>query len=382
MKILQSFSAASLFMRENMELILSTCGSSIITNRLDSNERNIVNKYSNIKKIEEIKDKDERQLLLKIIEDKRNLIMNHDFDIRLISAEMNGLLTYKNNQLSNKDIYYLLYSDTYYGFCVFNLLKEFINTKYGIEVFGLSTEGLQTNNFQEFHHALTSLIPELNIIHEAYSDRYHILYNLTGGFKSVNAFLQSLSLFFADEVFYLFESSSNILKIPKIPVKSDFLGIFKEHLHTLRKLKLNLITKNEEISDIPDSLIYRYLNMYDLSYWGAALWEKYKTELYSEKILESPYNKIQYNSTFEESSKNLESRRICQINKKIDDLVLYLKSGKINHTKSLDLKKLKIKVNKISDYELDAWHDEDCKRIFCHFSGDIIILDRLDKALH
>jgi CRISPR/Cas system-associated protein Csm6 len=66
-----------------------------------------------------------------------------------------------------------------------------------------------------------------------------VVFNLTGGFKSVQGFLQAISSFYADETIYIFQFSSELLQIPRLPIKLDTQGIIDENLTIFRRLGLN-----------------------------------------------------------------------------------------------------------------------------------------------
>ena len=63
----------------------------------------------------------------------------------------------------------------------------------------------------------------------------------------------------------------------------------------------------------------------------------------------------------------------------LDDLARYLETGQ--DQRSFDFKPLK-GVPLPPTHEMDAWADQDAKRIFGHYEGQVFVLDRLDKALH
>jgi hypothetical protein len=43
---------------------------------------------------------------------------------------------------------------------------------------------------------------------------YHIVFNLTGGFKSIQGWMQTLGMFYADEIVYIFETGKELLPGP------------------------------------------------------------------------------------------------------------------------------------------------------------------------
>ncbi|MBK8043622.1 MAG: hypothetical protein IPK21_13770 [Haliscomenobacter sp.] len=56
---------------------------------------------------------------------------------------------------------------------------------------------------------------------------YEIIFNLTGGFKSLQGYLNTIGMFYADRIVYIFESGQEVIAIPKLPVKLE-MGIFYE----------------------------------------------------------------------------------------------------------------------------------------------------------
>ena len=77
----------------------------------------------------------------------------------------------------------------------------------------------------------------------------------------------------------------------------------------------------------------------------------------------------------------LAADRLELINNRIDQLNKHLADNHYNPP-SLDFKQLKGKSMAPSTHEIDAWSDQDAKRIFGHFEGRIFVLDKLDKGLH
>ena len=110
---------------------------------------------------------------------------------------------------------------------------------------------------------------------------------------------------------------------------------------------------------------------------------KSQKNVYSGKILESPTAKIKFGNKFPDSCKNLDKDRIKQINEQIDKLAKFAeaKDKKANNPNSLDLKEIKGQNINHSTHEFDAWSDKDAKRIYCHYEGDTIVLDKLGKHL-
>jgi len=58
---------------------------------------------------------------------------------------------------------------------------------------------------------------------------YRVIFNLTGGFKSVQGFLQSIASLYADEAVYVFETASELLRAPRMPLRLD-MNVVKENI--------------------------------------------------------------------------------------------------------------------------------------------------------
>ena len=371
-------------MKKN-RLILCTCGTSILTNGSQDDERKVLNRNSNVKNINEIVSPEDRIFINQILQNRKNKVLNADFEtVKRISAELNGLFTFYKGFPVSEDIVFLLPTDTLIGRGTADIIKDYLTEKLSIQVFLLEQRDLQTRDYTLFHTALSELIGQLSVLHDSYSNNYQIIYNLTGGFKSVNAFLQTIAQFFADEVFYLFESSEQLMRIPKLPIQFSIKDVMERHIQVIRKMNIGLkITKNE-IKNIPEILMMEIDNDYTLSTWGEAIWESIKKDLYIQKLYDSPDIKVQFSNSFLNSvrSLNLNAQKIYELNKKIDDLVKYVYSNGKYNPFSLDCKAIKGTEKNVSLYECDAWHNEDAKRMFFHYENGCIILDKLDKALH
>ncbi len=372
-----------------MKYILSPCGTSLLTNKANTDERSLVFKYANEKRKEDIPKKD-RIKLEKLINNVSNSLQKaNNQEARRMSAELNGIIQIYNGKIKNKvknetktnhDFHLLLSTDTWLGEETAKLVKSWLE-HHNLTVVIHRQIDLQTSEISSFQLSLSELIKKLSQEIPEYSKKgYYIIFNLTGGFKSVQGFLQSIANFYADETVYIFETSSELLRIPKLPIRLDALPIIEKHINEFRKLSLGIKVDQNQINDIPETLLFTVDEQTTLSAWGELLWEETKKELYKKELFPSPIRKIKYSKRFIDDVSNLAPDRISLVNKKIDQLTEYFIKG-IN-LNSLDLKPLKGKPMKTSTHELDAWSDKDAKRIFGHFEGEIFVLDKLDKGLH
>jgi putative CRISPR-associated protein (TIGR02619 family) len=365
------------------KLIITTCGTSILTN-LNRGE-SVLYANSNVKEINEITNQEDREKIQTIFNASKDKLNNADIEeAKSSSAELNGLFTYFKGLPAAGSLLYLLPTDTLLGKKAAELIGGYLEDKCGIRPIIIEQSDLQTKDFSLFQNALSELSEKLKTIYESYEHNYKIIYNLTGGFKSVNAFLQTLAQFFAHESFYLFESSKELMRIPRLPVQLTIKEELENNLKAIRKMDLGLQITKDEAKAISELLIIEIDGDYALSLWGNSLWDISQKEIYSAQLHDSPSDLVIFSGEFIRSidDAKLTKGRICEINKKIDDLAKYAHTNGEYNPKSLDCKALAGKKIKESTHECDAWHDQDAKRIYFHKSGNKIILDRLDKALH
>ena len=272
-----------------MNFILSPCGTSLLTNEAKNEEKPIVTKNANVKSKTDIPIEEEKETLKNIISRaKNNLEKANANQAKKLSAELNGIITFyeKKEKCTNADVNLLLATDTYLGKETASAIKEWLEKTYkNQKVFILTANKLQTQNYSDFQQGLKELIKDLyeNYIKEYKSREYKIIFNLTGGFKSVQGFLQALGMLWnVDEIIYIFEQSSELITIPKLPIEVNE-EIFEKEFNFFRRLELGLKIDPNEAKNIPQTLIEEADGLYDFSPWGKALWERVKKTYIREK---------------------------------------------------------------------------------------------------
>jgi len=366
--------------------VLSPCGTSALTYGLGKDERALLTSFANSKNKDAIPS-DERAKLLAIIESqKENLMKAKPAQAIEISAELRSIIGLYNGQVASPegqppDTHVLICTDTwlgeYAGVCVENWLKA-LGIKAQVERFS----DLQTENLDAFQLALTDLVSWCDTHVPGYRNAgYRVIFNLTAGFKSIQGFLQTLAMFYADESVYIFEGSNTLLRIPRLPIRMDPDESIKKNLRAFRRLAIGLPITPEEINSIVEAFLMHIGNDVTLSTWGSLVWKQTRSYLYEQEVFSSPSGKIKFGANFEKSVRDLEPRRRAMVNDRIDDLAGYLEGGGAN-LRSLDFKPLKGNPLPPMTHEMDAWADQDAKRMFGYFENDVFVLDRLDKALH
>ena len=364
-----------------LNFILTPCGTSLLMHSAGK-LRGLVTQYSNTSNPEKIPASD-RDELEKIITRASELINQASLeDAVRLSAELNAIIKFYEQQLNGrKDLHQLICTDTWLGEKAAHLVAEWLGG-FGLTVDVRRQRDLQTACLESFQLALSDLVEWCEETLPAYRASHKIIFNLTGGFKSVQGFLQTLASFYADETIYIFESGNEVLRIPRLPIKMAAADIVNENLIIFRRLSLDLPVTDS--SGVPEIMLLEIDNQLTLSPWGELVWQQTKKELYSAKIHPPSSNLLQFGKNFLSSAEKLPTDRKTIINERFDQLVHYLEkrqTGQNVNLASLDLKKLKVSQDE-STHEFDAWADQDAKRIFCHFKDNILVLDRLTKGLH
>lgn len=359
-------------------LIVSTCGTSVLSNACRQASQQISN-FSNAHKSSDVP-KDVRSVLEDAITEAHRQLSGANLQqAAKLSAELNALIHFYNFQpFPSQDYHILLHTDTWLGAEAAKLVKAYIQ-QYTNNVELYHQRDLRTDKLEHLQLGLAELVRDLGPLLSSYREQGQlVIFNLTGGFKSIQGFLQSLAPIYADEVIYIFESQSDLFRIPRLPMKLATSQQVRENLLPIRRLNLHLPVS--QMTGLPDLLIIQIHHQYTLSPWGEAIWQQERHILYAEQLWPSPYEKLIFGPNFEKSVRSLPPDRLRQVNERIDDLVKYLTNRQ--NLNRLDVKQLRGNPLPPSTHECDAWSDQDARRIFMHFEEDTLVLDQLGKGLH
>ncbi|MBL1215641.1 MAG: putative CRISPR-associated protein [Ignavibacteriae bacterium] len=283
-------------------LIVSTIGTSLITNPATKEERNLLNQHSNHKEKncpEEIKLLIEK--LFGSISEKLNSSDNSV--IRKASAELNGILGFYNEDLSSaeNDFHFLISTDTLQGIKSAEVVANFLGVK-NIACQPYTVPKLTTLNKEVFSEGIKNLLKWFDETIAGYKNSgYQIIFNLTGGFKSLQGYLNTIAMFYADKIIYIFESeSAELIEIPRLPIKIDN-SIFENDLSKFLLLADEKLNFNE-FPEIHESLIDRIDDYIILSVWGELVWNKVKYQLLK-NLVELP--NLIYEQSFQKCFDNI-----------------------------------------------------------------------------
>ncbi|NJO18168.1 MAG: putative CRISPR-associated protein [Thioploca sp.] len=360
--------------------ILSPCGTSTLTHRATNEIRSLLNRYTNEKDETQIPETD-RQALQQWLNQAKDKLAQADVNLVVtISAELNGIIKFYQGQLPHhkRDYHRLLCTDTWLGEESAKIIKNWLEQHHLI-VEMIRQPDLQTNDLAGFQSALSDITQWCIETLASYSKTHQIIFNLTGGFKSVQGFLQTLATFYADETIYIFESGKELLRIPRLPIQMAPDVVITNHVEIFRQLALGLKVTN--CTGIPETLLMEIEGNWSLSLWGQLVWEQSKKSLYAQQLFSPLTQKINFSEGFKREVENLGNiERLVMINERIDELTRHFENVNYN-PQSLNFKPLKGNPEPPSTHEFYAWSDQNAKRIFGHFEKAVFVLDKLGKHL-
>ena len=297
-------------------LVISTVGTSLLTNQIDNecesdwltlleetanfSQAQINNHDSDIaQNIADLKQRAEKAL------DEGNTL-----EIRKASAELNGIYgLYKDNlDLGKEDIYWLIATDTAQGQITAKILHEFLKNQGLTNISIYTPPGLSTATTQKFSEGIDELLVWLQNQIIPLRGQYKICFNLVGSFKSLQGYLNTIGMFYADEVIYIFEGKlSELITIPRLPIRVDESAI-KPHAVKLALMNAGAGLSSSDVVNIPEALIGDYDGKKVLSTWGQLIWNECKEELLSQEgLLEFP--RLHYADTFRADYKRINNKK-------------------------------------------------------------------------
>lgn len=270
------------------KFVLSTVGASMFGHALTTSERD----SGWMKKLMDTANLSETEMppeVAKKLDELRSrlsaqLVANKPEENRKMSAELNGIYGIYDNQIQNGngDQHWLIATDTLQGRLACELVQEFLRAK-GLTASIYQPPSLSTRNTQSFGRGMKNLIGWCEDQLPPYlSSGYKVTFNLVGGFKSLQGYLNVIGMFYADEVVYIFETSDQLIRIPRLPISisdDDLRGNTVE----LAMLASAVDYYPTELTDrwqIPDAFLEDVdSNHVILSAWGTLIWNKTKPNL-------------------------------------------------------------------------------------------------------
>ncbi len=292
-------------------LIITSVGTSLLTRHAEKEEREALTRCANSR--EGDCPNDITAIISQLHDKALNQLKSSDVgDIRRASAELNGLIGICNGRLpsGHDDMHFLIATDTAQGKATAKAVKEYLSQCGCIaEIF--TPCNLSTCDASHFSEGVKALLKWCDETIDGYrKSGYEIVFNLTGGFKSLQGYLNTIGMFYADRIIYIFESaSSELIEIPQLPITIDH-SVFKSHAVEFALLDAGKEFGSGAFSDVPASLLDELDGKLIFSVWGELMWAKSKKELLSRELLPFPF--LSYDGLFvrDFNQNNIQNARV------------------------------------------------------------------------
>ena len=302
-------------------LIISTVGTSLLTNRIER-ETDDNHWYKRLQQTANYSDEevsqyhpDVKQIIAELKERAETELYSDDTErIREASAELNGIYGLYNEQIEQgrsdeqgiSDTHLLVATDTAQGRVAAEIVESFLKSK-GLTNTSIHLQpGLSTASSEIFVEGMAKLIPGMQeTITACKNSKYTICFNLVGGFKALQGYFNTIGMFHADEIIYVFEGSNTLITIPRLPVKVDVDKVepYKVQLAMMDVGDIN--TSWEEAKEVPKDWVLVYGHEMTLSTWGQLIWNQCKDDLLSQNQ-PLTFPKIDYQNSFLDDYKKIE----------------------------------------------------------------------------
>ncbi len=286
-------------------VIISTIGTSLLTNQINRANPEEKDWYSHLRDTA-------NKNLQETPENVKNIIstLNQRADaqlssakipqIRRASAELNGIYgIYQEDLIKGKEDYHFLIStDTAQGKTTAQIVENFLRSQGLTNTSIYAPSGLSTASTEAFSLGIDALIVWLQeTIPPLKESQYKICFNLVGSFKSLQGYLNTIGMFYADEIIYIFEGEkSDLITIPRLPISVD-ISLIKPYTLQLALLEAadNGLDGSETVG-IPETMLAEIDGRIVLSTWGQLIWNQCKDKLLSGDLL--PFPLLEYQDSF------------------------------------------------------------------------------------
>lgn len=320
-------------------LIVTTAGTSLLSNQIHrANEPDWGKRLTDMAHQKKDELSSESEQILNTLKNRAVDAINtaNNQELRKFSAELNALVSLYEEQFLNysnskNDYHIIISSDTAPGRTTSEILKQFLD-KNGFITDCPSIAGLDALDSLTYRKGVYGLIDYFDNQLPNYKEAgYQIIFNLSGGFKSLAGYLTSLGMLYANETVFIFEgSSSKLIRIPQAPVNLNE-DLAAQHFGSLAILAKERYLPPDSLPNIPESFIERDSDLSMISVWGKILWNRVNKNpkfdsIFTDTLFEYP--KIEYTATFKKDWNKLDSTVKIEIQKAvISASALLIESG-------------------------------------------------------
>ena len=329
------------------KVVISTVGTSLLTNQINRANPEEQGWYSQLRDHANLTEKETPQAVHNIIQTlqtraHKKLALSNTAEIRRLSAELNGLYGLYDNQFSSakQDSHFLISTATYQCEATAIIIRDFLREHGVSSVEVYVPAGLSTATTDNFSSGIDELIMWLRNMLPAYKEQgYQVYFNLVGGFKSLQGYLNTIGMFHADHILYIFEGkNAELISIPRLPITVDYQAIEPY------KVSFALMDAGATLAydaKIPEALLLKVDNEMTLSTWGKLVWGEGSALLLSQELLDFP--RLSYENTFKQDYKKADAshkvnlqkilaRVSCLLEESKGDLVVLKKHGGLQYS--------------------------------------------------
>lgn len=299
-------------------LVISTVGTSLLTNQIRerTDTKGSGNRlketanctYEQVSKYHE----DVLEIIKKLKQRAEEKLYGNDTDIKEIreaSAELNGIYGLYDKKLEQgiPDTHLLIATDTAQGTVTAEIVESFLKNKGLTNTSTCIQPGLSLASSNTFVEGIAKLIPSMQeTIRDCQKSQYQICFNLVGGFKALQGYFNTIGMFYADEIIYVFEGSNEVIKIPRLPVKVDIDKVEPYKVQLAMMAVGEIPTFWEEAKKVPKEWVLVDDQEMTLSAWGQLLWNQCKDDLLTQKKM-LKFHKVDYKDSFLDDYKKIEN---------------------------------------------------------------------------
>jgi putative CRISPR-associated protein (TIGR02619 family) len=346
-------------------LLVSTCGTSVLTNEADSETRQWLTKVANLATLDGA---DVTRLQELVNRRRERLFEGDEAERRKLSAELNGIGAVLDRWKPQRVLHLLVHTDTAADQATARLVADILDQN-APQVQLLTAPGLRTDDFLSFRGALDDLTRKIEEWVPSFPDAgWTTIFNLTGGFKPLSAYLQAIGMLHAHHCVYLFESASSLMEIPRLPIALVEVDKIRPYLTAFRRLDRKYSVIGKEVIGVLDTLMLVDEGQATSTIWGNAVWQRVRRTLLSEGLLDPISPKLVVEK-IRKDVKDLPVERRLQVNEALDHLAAHLDLGH-DLPESHKFKKLEGAPKQPSTHELYLWSDGGAWRLFGHFDDD------------
>ena len=320
-----------------MRYIISTIGTSILTNMIDRAAEGAsygtLSISANLNQ-EELNQDTKAQEVIKTLDERARgeLSKNDDRTSRRISAELNGIYGIYGGRLpqNSSDLHYLICTDTAQGQITGTLIKEFLESRgFGVEI--VTPSQLSTKDTKDFTAGTKELIKwlENNVSWQQDSVDHQVIFNLVGGFKSLQGYMQTFGTFYANVSVYIFEGSSELIRIPRLPLKID-TSVIEEHILEFAMMTAGELYQETALAGVPETLLEPVEEngriVYGLSEWGELIWNRTKSDLLANELLSFP--RLTHTQRFNDDVESINDKQRIDLNETFAKIAFALEKSR------------------------------------------------------